>query len=229
MAGVKKSGVILTVESGAALGGKLENIAQYAEAGVRMMTLTWNGTNELGDGIGVEQAGGLSAFGVQAVKELEKHRIVLDVSHASEKLFDDVAGIAKKPIVASHSNAKAVCSHRRNLTDEQFAVIRQSGGIVGLNFCVDFLNNDPQKASRYDILRMAEHFWSLGGEKCLAMGGDFDGADIPTDMTGIESMGALYELFLKHNYRESLVNDLFFNNAYAFFENTFDRWDKNGL
>lgn len=215
---VKDTGVILTVESGAALGGKLENIPKYADLGVKMMTLTWNGTNELGDGVGIENSQGLSAFGVKAIHELEKHKIVLDISHASEKLFYDVAEIAEKPFVASHSNAKSVCSHRRNLTDTQFEIIKNRGGIVGLNFCIDFLNDNSQKASMYDIIKMADYFLSLGGEKVIAMGGDFDGADIPSDMKGIESMGELYELFLRHNYQESLVNDIFFHNAFEFFK-----------
>ena len=213
---VKKTGVVLTVESGAALGGKLENIRKYADMGVKMMTLTWNGTNELGDGVGVENAGGLSEFGRKAVKELEKNKIILDISHASEKLFYDVAEIAESPLVASHSNAKKLCSHRRNLTDEQFEIIRKSGGMVGLNFCIDFLNDKAEKSSMNDVLRMAEYFLSQGGEKCIAMGGDFDGADVPKDLNGIEKMADLYEMFLKY-YSESVVEDIFFNNAFAFF------------
>ena len=213
---VTDTGVILTVESGAALGGKLKNIAKYAELGVRMMTLTWNGTNELGDGVGVENSQGLSEFGKMAVKELEKHKIVPDISHASERLFYDVAEIAEGPLVASHSNAKKLCSHKRNLSDEQFAIIKKSGGIVGLNFCVDFLNDHAKKSSMNDVLRMAEYFLSQGGEKCIAMGGDFDGADVPKDLNGIEKMADLYGIFLKH-YSESVVEDIFFNNAFEFF------------
>lgn len=212
-----KTGVILTVESGAVLGGKLQNISRLKEVGVKMMTLTWNGTNELGDGAGVENSKGLSEFGRLAVAEMEKNNIVVDISHASEKLFYDTAEIAKKPFVASHSNATSVCPHRRNLTDEQFNIIKQRGGIVGLNFCRDFLNKTATKAKMYDIIRTAEHFLSSGGEKVISMGGDFDGADIPHDMSGIESMSELYEMFLRENYKESLVDDIFFGNAYNFF------------
>ncbi len=216
------TGVVLTVEGGAVLNGRLENIAVLREAGVRMMTLTWNGRNELGDGVGVGNAGGLTDFGRQAVRELERQGIVVDVSHASEHLFDDVAEIAEKSFVASHSDAKAVCPHRRNLTDRQFGVIRDRGGLVGLNFCVDFLNKQGTNAKMYDIIRNAEHFLSLGGEKTLAIGGDFDGADIPPDMTGIETMPRLYEMFLHHNYSESLLEDIFFGNAFRFFQNVMD-------
>ncbi len=210
--------VILTAESGAVLNGKLENIPKLADIGVRMMTLTWNGTNELGDGVGVEENNrGLSEFGRQCIGEMEKHHIIVDVSHASEKIFDEVAQIAQKPFVASHSDAKEICYHRRNLTDHQFAVIQQKGGIVGMNFCRDFLHKDKTKAKMYDIIRHIEHFLSLGGEKVIAMGGDFDGADIPSDMKGLPSMLELYELLLRHNYSEQLLEDIFFYNAYRFF------------
>lgn len=216
-----QTGVILTVESGAALGGDIRNIRRFADIGVKMMTLTWNGTNELGDGVGVtDNNHGLSEFGRECVRELEKNHIIVDISHASEKLFYDVAAIAERPFVASHSNSKAVCDHPRNLTNEQFKIIKQKGGIVGINFCRDFLNKNLTNAKMYDIIRTAEHFLSLGGEKIIAFGGDFDGADIPSDIMGLESMSELYELFLKH-YSETLVNDIFFNNAYHFFKTNF--------
>ncbi|MBQ1660400.1 MAG: dipeptidase [Clostridia bacterium] len=213
-----KTGAVLTVEGGAVLAGRLENIELLKKEGVRMMTLTWNGKNELGDGVGVENAGGLNDFGRKVVCEMERQGIIVDISHAGERMFYDVAEIAKKPFAASHSDAKAVSPHRRNLTNEQFEIIRDNGGIVGLNFCVDFLNKTATKAKMYDIIRNAEHFLSLGGEKTLAIGGDFDGADIPSDMNGIEALPQLYEMFLHHNYSESLVEDIFFNNAFSFFE-----------
>lgn len=212
-----RQGIVLTVEGGAVLAGKLDNIERLKKAGVRMMTLTWNGNNELGDGVGVENAGGLTEFGKQALKKMEQADIIADISHASEALFYDVAQFAERPFVASHSDAKAICPHKRNLTDRQFSIIKEKGGIVGLNFCRDFLHKQSTNAKMYDIIRNAEHFLSLGGEKVIAMGSDFDGCDIPQDMTGVESMAALYEMFLHHHYSEALVKDIFFNNAAAFF------------
>lgn len=213
---VKGKGVILTVEGGAVLGGNLDNVDYLAKCGVKMMTLTWNGACELGDGIGVENAKGLTEFGKAAVAKMEQNGIIVDISHASVPLFYDVVELAKKPICASHSNSKSICPHRRNLTDEQFSIIKESGGIVGLNLSRGFLCEDEREARSTDILKHAEHFLSLGGEKTLSIGTDFDGTDIPVDMTGIESMNMLYELFLKHNYSESLVEDIFFNNARNF-------------
>lgn len=215
----KKTGVVLTVEGGGVLGGKLKNIDYLAECGVKMMTLTWNGRCEIGDGIGVENPTGITDFGKKAVKQMEERRIIVDISHASEKLFYDVAQIASKPFCASHSNSRSVCSHKRNLTDEQFKIIVQKGGLVGLNLSRGFLNDDESSASAYDVLRHADYFLSLGGENTVAMGTDFDGTDIPEDMTGIESMEYLYELFLKHGYSQTVTDKIFFENAKNFFKN----------
>lgn len=211
------TGVILTVEGGAALAGKLDNVQRLYDCGVRMMTLTWNGTNELGDGVGVSHPKGLSAFGKEAVAAMEKTNMVVDVSHASEALFYDVAQRATKPICASHSNLKSVCPHPRNLTNEQFCFIRDSGGLVGINFCGDFLSENGTNAKMYDIIKATDAFLSLGGEKTIAFGSDFDGCSIPNDMGGLQSMEELYNMFVRHGYSEALLDDLFFFNAFCFF------------
>ncbi len=174
-----RHGAILTVESGAVLGGKLERVQECKRLGVGMCTLTWNGATELGRGVMAPGNTGLTEFGRQAVKAMEKAGILIDISHASPELFWDVAEIAVKPLVASHSNAKAVCGHPRNLEKEQFEAIRDSGGLVGLNFYTAFLNDKPERASMEDVLRHAEYFLALGGEDTLAMGGDWDGAELP--------------------------------------------------
>lgn len=205
---------ILTVEGGAVLGGELSNLEKLKDCGVKMMTLTWNGENELGGGASTSL--GLTSFGREAVRSMEKLSIAVDVSHASDALFYDVAEITQKPMVASHSNARAVCRHPRNLTDQQFQILRERGGLVGLNFCVHFLREDSD-AHFEDLLRHADHFWSLGGETILCLGSDYDGTDVPPELDGIEKTQDLYEFFLKHNYKESLVNSLFFDNASKFF------------
>ncbi|MGI6256316.1 MAG: dipeptidase [Acutalibacter sp.] len=207
-----RHGAILTVESGAALGGDLEHIKDFKRLGVRMCTLTWNGATELGRGVMAPGTAGLTEFGRKAVKEMERAGILVDLSHASPELFWDVAEIAEKPLVASHSNAKELCGHPRNLTKEQFEAIRKSGGLVGLNFYRAFLNDQPEKASMEDVLRHADYFLSLGGEDVLAMGGDWDGAELPEDMPGLASIPKLYERFLRQ-YPEALVEKIFYGNA----------------
>lgn len=212
----QKCGAILTVEGGSAAAGSIERIWYMAALGVKIMTLTWNGTNEIGDGANVKDGTGLTEFGKKAVAEMEYTGIVVDVSHACDALFYDVASLAKKPFIATHSNSRTVCNHRRNLTDEQFCTIRDAGGIVGLNFCKFFLKEDGN-SDLVDIQKHIDHFLSLGGENMICIGSDFDGTDMPGNITGIESMEPLYEALLKQNYSQSLVDSIFFGNAYKFF------------
>ncbi len=137
-------------------------------------------------------------------------------------MFYDVAAHTSRPFVASHSNAKALCGHPRNLTDDQFGVLRERGGLVGLNYFKAFLNDDPERADIDDLYAHAEHFLALGGEDVLAMGSDFDGSTMPHGITGLESVEDIAETFLRHNLSEALVRKIFFENAAAFFKR-FDR------
>ena len=211
-----KSNIILTIEGGAALNGKLENIERYRKLGVRAMTLTWNSQCEIGDGAEVENPKGITDFGKRAVKEMERCGIVVDVSHASDKLFYDVAEIAERPFIATHSNSRSVCNHRRNLTDEQFNIIKSSGGIVGINFHKYFLEENNQSVG--DIVKHIEHFLSLGGEDTVALGTDFDGGELSADINGIEDMHKIFDELSRLNYTDTLIDKLFFKNAFNFFQ-----------
>ena len=213
-----KCAAILTVEGGAVLAGDIANLDYLSKCGVKMITLTWNDHCEVGGGSLAVEPNGLTEFGKKVVMRMAELSIAIDISHASDNLFFDVADTVTVPLVASHSNSRSVCQHRRNLTNEQFEIIKSRGGLVGLNFARDFLKNDGNKASAYDIIKHADYFLSYGGEKTVCIGTDFDGTDMPDGISGIESMESLYELFLKHNYSENLVEDIFFNNASNFFE-----------
>lgn len=213
----KEAGAVLTLEGAAALNGKLSRLEELHKKGVKAITLTWNGSNELGDGAMVKQGKGLTEFGRQAVSEMERLHIAVDVSHASDRMFYDVAQMASKPFIATHSNSRRLCRHPRNLTDEQFCAIRDSGGIVGINFYPPFLSGNG-RAGLEDIVRHTEHFLSLGGESTLCIGSDFDGASMPEGINGIESIELLYEHFLRRNYREDFLDALFFENAFHFFQ-----------
>ncbi|MBR1779705.1 MAG: dipeptidase [Clostridia bacterium] len=216
-----KCNIIFTVEGGAALGGEIKNLEHLYKAGVKMMTLTWNGRCEIGDGIKVENPKGLTEFGLNVVKKMEDLKMVIDISHASDALFYDVMEKTKSPLAASHSNSRTICNNKRNLTDEQFKEIMHRGGIVGINFCRYFLNsNDNPTIS--DIIKHVEHFLSLGGEKSVCLGADFDGAAMPDEISGVESLGKIYEAFLRLGYSQRLLQDIFFNNAYNFFLNFWD-------
>lgn len=213
-----KCGAILSIEGGGAIGGSLERLRELYARGVRMMTLTWNGRCEIGDGCGVAQAQGLTAFGEKTVREMERLGMVVDVSHLSDKGFYDVARLAGQPFIASHSNARAVCPHPRNLTDEQFRILVQFGGLAGLNLYPAFLGGDAADGCEM-VYRHLCHFLELGGEHTVALGTDFDGADMPDDLHSIDRLQALREYLLKQRLPEEVIDKFLFQNAYDFFQN----------
>ncbi|MVB10955.1 Membrane dipeptidase [Caprobacter fermentans] len=204
---------LLSIEGAAALGGELSNLAKTREEGVRMITLTWNGPNELGDGCMTPSAEGLSRFGKEVVREMAELGMAVDVSHLSEKGFWDVARLVKGPFVATHSDSKHVTDHPRNLTDDQFREIAGRGGVVGLNLFSKFTGGS---GTVEDLLRHAEHFLNLGGEKTVAVGADLDGCRLEAEVRGIGDMGLLYDA-MRASFGEKLADDIFFNNAYRFF------------
>jgi len=213
-------GAIMSVEGGSAANGSLENIRKMYDDGVRLMTLTWNAVNEIAHGVMDPVKGGLTPFGREAVALMNELDMIVDVSHLSDEGFEDVASIAVKPFVASHSCSRRLCGHPRNLTDDMFRTICSAGGLVGINFSRGFLVPDSNTTME-DVLRHTEHFLSLGGENTVCMGSDFDGTDMPDGIKGVESIGSLYELFLRHNYSETLVRKIFWDNAHTFMRKAF--------
>jgi len=205
---------LLSIEGGAALDGKIGHLYDARRLGVRMMTLTWNGRCELGDGCMVPDAGGLTPFGFEVVREMERLHITVDVSHLSEKGFWDVARAARRPFVASHSDSRAVCGHPRNLTDSQFRELAQAGGLAGINLHRDFLRG--KNASLDDALDHIAHFLNLGGEKAVAIGSDFDGCTLPKGVSGVQDMDRLYAMVSK-SFGAETADDIFWRNAYRFF------------
>lgn len=198
------SGAILTVEGGSACRESLEVLENLYNFGVRMMTLTWNGENELGFGSGSPDAGGLKEFGKKAVKKMNDLNMIVDVSHLSDRGFYDVAEIAEKPFIASHSNLRSITNVPRNLTDEQFKIIRDMGGIVGLNFHRYFLHEDGNPTED-DLLLHVDRFMELGGEKTLCIGSDFDGAEMPDFIRDFTALQNLRELLVNHGYAENTI------------------------
>lgn len=207
----------LAVENASMLCGNIDNVQLLIDNKVKYVTLTWNAENELGGGAQA-QGIGLSDFGIQVVKELQNNNIAVDVSHASDELFYDVVKHAEKPIIATHSNSRAITNVKRNLTDEQFKIIRDMGGIVGLNFYKGFLNNDENKACIEDILRHADYFLNIGGENTLCIGADFDGADMPSGISGIDTVFSIYQRFCSE-FGVKIAKKIFFENANFYFTN----------
>lgn len=215
-----KAGGILAVEGGAVLAGDLKRIEKIAADGVKFLTLTWNGKNEIGSGN--VTAEGLSGFGREAVAELERCGVVIDVSHLNDQGFEDLVKVAKKPFIATHSDVRAMCGHKRNLTDDQFREIVRRGGIVGVNFCTMFLNDDKDKADFPDLLRHVEHMLELGGEDTIAMGSDFDGCTTPPGMNSIEKLADIAAYLVREGIPQNVVDKIMGGNAYEFLRRTLE-------
>lgn len=205
---------ILTVEGGSALAGKLDNVGKLYRYGVRMMTLTWNAANELAGGVATDE--GFTPFGRQAVAEMERLGMAVDVSHLSDRGFWELCTFAQRPFAASHSNARAVCGRRRNLTDEMFKEIVRRGGVVGMNYSRNFLA-DNGVASVDDVLRHIHHFLELGGENTVALGSDFDGTEVPHDLEGLDRVGTLIDALDRSGIPARTVEKILFHNANRFF------------
>ncbi|MBQ6901648.1 MAG: dipeptidase [Oscillospiraceae bacterium] len=207
-----KLGAILALEDGAALCGDIRVLNMLHKLGFRAVTLTWNGSNELGDGAVDSEGKGLTAFGKDVVRKMNELGMVVDVSHLSERGFWDVIELSSKPIMASHSNARAICDHPRNLSDEQLRALIKNNGAVGINLYNVFLNG-TNDASMTDVIRHIEHILSLGGENIIGMGADYDGMDFAAK--GIENAGKLCCLFdelSKLGYSDELIEKLTYKN-----------------
>lgn len=204
-----KIAAVLTIEGGDALEGSLSALRMVYKLGVRAITLTWNYRNQIADGVAdAITGGGLTPFGKNVVAEMNRLGMLVDVSHLSEAGFWDVINTTKMPIIASHSNAKKICKHRRNLTDEQLLALKKNGGVTGINLCPDFIKNDG-KASIKDVIEHIEYIVALTGEDTLGLGADFDGIDsTPLGLEGVECINNLLNELLKLNYSENLVNKI---------------------
>ncbi len=198
----------LSVENASALGGDLDNIAYFGSRGVEIMSLTWNGENDLASGVNVK--GGLKPLGRDAVREMARQNITLDVSHLNERGFYEVCLIDSIKIIATHSNCYDICPHIRNLKKWQIKEIISRGGLIGLNFYPTFLGwGRVFEKIRENI----EYLLSLGGENSIAFGSDFDGAEMSEELDGIDKVGDLYEYLSGHGFDSELLDKIFYRNA----------------
>lgn len=212
-----KTAGILTVEGLSFLeddGEAPARLDAMARAGVRMATLTWNGPNALGSGH--DTSDGLTAFGRRIVRALEERGIAVDASHLNDEGFRDLLDAAERPFACSHSNARAVCGHPRNLEDWQLREIAARSGVVGLNFFNDFLARDGGEAAPDDVLRHVDHVLEVAGEDVLALGSDYDGSDVPRWLDPCGKAADLHAL-LAREFGPGVAEKVFHLNAERFF------------
>ncbi|WP_052329744.1 dipeptidase [Thermicanus aegyptius] len=204
-------GLILTMEGVEGTEGDFLKLHTLYHLGVRWVGLTHNPANLVADGVGEARGAGLSQLGREFVQELNRLQVAIDVSHLSERGFWDVLEISSQPVFASHSNAKSILPHRRNLSDVQISALVSAGGLIGLTYAPHF-TAATEKVTIDDLLRHVEHYCSLGAEKHIGLGSDFDG--ISKTIEGLEHSGktaALVEKLLRH-YDEKLVEGFLYRN-----------------
>lgn len=200
-----KVNVILSIENGSAISSNLDNVNYFYNEGVRIMSITWNDDNELGCGANTIHDTGLTKLGFEYVRELNKLGIIIDTSHLSERSFWNVAKVSTKPIIATHSNVYEICNHQRNLKDNQIKAIANSGGMIGIVFYTDFLNNS-KKSDVKDIIEHMKYVRELVGIDYIGFGSDFDGMKVEQTARMVEDISKL------NNIKKELKNQAFSSN-----------------
>lgn len=208
----RKSGImsaILTIEGPAGFGFDPELLEDLYKVGFRFSTLGWDESNPLTGSN--KTGGGLTDLGREYVKEAQRLGMVIDVSHISDEGFWDIMDMTQAPVVATHSNSRAVHNVSRNLTDEMFLQICRTGGVAGINLYPAFLGGNSLDSACDHIL----HFLELEPTgKHIALGADLDGIDeLPSDFCGVEDFPKLAQRLLEHGLDESMIRDIFWNNA----------------
>jgi membrane dipeptidase len=214
-----KIALVLSLENGIAVEEDLSLLSIFHRLGVRLMGLTWNHRNRLGDGVGKPGGRrGLTALGREALCEMERLGIIVDVSHLSERTFWDVLESTTAPIVATHSNAFSLCPHPRNLTDPQIRAIAERKGFIGLNFCGLFLKQ-TFGASIADVVKHASHIAEVGGPEVLAIGSDYDGIiDPPAKLEHIGKVGSLVAALRKAGFSQYEIGGIMQRNFLRVFK-----------
>jgi membrane dipeptidase len=166
-----KIAVVICLEGGAPLEQEISYLRNFYRLGLRCLGLTHDVRNEIGDGVRERSAGGLTHFGMKVVEECNRLGIVVDVSHLSDRGTEDVLATSSQPIIASHSNARRLCPHPRNLTDELIRGIAKGGGVIGFHALDAFISTNPDPTLE-DLLRHIAHIADVGGPDCIGIGPD---------------------------------------------------------
>lgn len=225
-----KMSAMLTLEEGGMCLGELSLLRDFYRLGARMMTLTWNFQNELGypnrmelrEGMPVflpDTEHGLTEKGIAFLQEMERLGMIIDISHLNDAGIWDVFRYTKKPFVASHSNARALASHPRNLTDDMIRALAERGGVAGINFCAAFLRdkdemgNEPVYSLCRDMVAHMKHMKNIGGIGCIGLGTDFDGIGSIVEMKDASGMKMLADEMEKEGFTTGEIEAVFHDNV----------------
>ncbi|MGL4991172.1 MAG: dipeptidase [Sarcina sp.] len=215
-----KIGAFLTIEEGGAIAGSVEKLCEFKKEGISLITLTWNFENELGfPNYKFEfKNKGLKDKGIEIIEKMNELGIIIDVSHLSDMGFYDCIKYSKKPIIASHSNARAQSPHSRNLTDDMLKRLSNSGGVTGINFCSAFLINrndvlDDEIATLDDMIRHIKYIKNVAGVDAIALGSDFDGISNQVEIENSSKMMRLASRLEQEGFNISEIEKIFYKNA----------------
>ncbi len=215
-----KLSALLTIEEGGVLKGNIQVLRNLWRLGVRMLTLTWNFENEIGwpntvvkmNGYDSEKHYGLKPAGIEIVREMNRLGMIVDVSHLGDDGFWDVVKYSDAPFVASHSNARSICDHTRNMTDDMIRALADHGGVMGINFCNSFLNTKGP-GTIDDMIRHIKHIKNIGGIGCIGLGTDFDGIDNVPEVKDASAMQLLAQGMEKAGFTISEIEAVFSENV----------------
>ena len=207
-----KIGALMSIEEGGVLGGDLDKLKQAYQDGVRLITLTWNYPNGLGEPHCGEQHKKLTSKGVEFVEAMQDLGIIVDCSHLNDAGTEQLGDILDVPFIASHSNAREVTAHTRNLPDHLIKLIANKGGVIGLNFAQSFLGTSPISRIE-DIVKHGLYLIDKGGEDVVALGTDFDGIKPDTEIKDASEMHRLYDAFKEAGLSVEQCEKLFWKNA----------------
>ena len=231
-----KMSAILTIEEGGVTKGNLAYLRDFYRLGVRMITLNWNFVNGVGhpnftmpedksqkpDFKTPNTKDGLTPYGIEMVKEMNRLGIIIDVSHLSDAGFYDVLKYTTGPFVASHSNARAVCPHVRNLTDDMIRELAKRGGVTGINYCADFLREAKEGEKNFsyiaDMVKHIQHIVEVGGIDCVGLGSDFDGIEQNLEMKDASYLPQLAQALKDAGFSEEDIEKIFYKNVLRVFK-----------
>lgn len=218
-----KMSALLTLEEGGVCQGNLAYLRNFYRLGVRMMTLTWNHPNELAYPNNMKEripdtTNGLTEIGIEFVREMERIGMIIDISHLGDAGIWDVFHYTTKPFVASHSNARALNGHPRNLTDEMIRALAERGGVAGINFCAPFLQKaapDQDLTHSYcrDMVAHMKHMKQVGGIECIGLGADFDGIVSIVEMNDCSGIQMLADEMARQGFVTSEIEAVFYKNV----------------
>jgi len=216
-----KVGALLSLEGAAMFYGDINKVQEYYDLGMRMMSLTWNDVNTCAYPNVPEEnmSKGLTDFGRECIKKMDELGIIIDVSHLSDQGFWDIYELTANPFIASHSNARTLGPHVRNLTDDMIKALAERGGVMGMNFCTAFLSEDTDREDMkvQDIVNHINYIKNLVGIDYVALGTDFDGIGGNLEIADFSEMNKLWSALEKEGYSTEEIEKVAYKNALRVF------------